>query len=279
MIPADRRCGVGLRGPHHAEWRAQRPRTGWLEVHAENFFAAGGALPALLEDLRRDYPLSLHGVGLGLASPDAPDPAHLERLCALARRFEPALVSEHLCWGAFDGEHFNDLLPLPFTAESLDLVAARVGALQDALGRQVLIEHLAGCVAFPESTLEEGEFLAELARRSGCGILLDLNNLRVSARNLGTDPQRFLAALPIGAVQEIHLAGHAVVDIDGEPVCIDDHGSPVPEPVWALYRDALRRFGRVPTLIERDNALPPLPELLAEAARAQAEMDAVLGDA
>lgn len=277
MIPADRRCGVGLRAPHHAEWRARRPRAGWLEVHAENFFAAGGALPALLADLRCDYPLSLHGVGLGLGSPDPPDPGHVERLRTLVRRFEPALVSEHLCWGAHAGEHFNDLLPLPYTDEALARLVARVGMLQDALGRQVLIEHLAGCIAFPESTWPEGEFLAALARRSGCGILLDLNNLEVCAHNLGTDPQAFLDALPSDAVREIHLAGHAVVDMDGERLCIDDHGSPVPEPVWGLYREALRRFGAVPTLIEWDTDLPPLDVLLAEAARADREAAAVLG--
>jgi len=266
--PAPRRAGVGLRGVHHADWLEQRPQCGWLEAHAENYFAEGGPLPALLEDLRCDYPLSIHGVGLGLGSAGPPDRAHLDRLATLVRRLQPAIVSEHLCWGSWQGLHFNDLLPLPFTEESLSLMCARLGELQEALGRQVLIEHLASYVEFEESTLAEGEFLRELAQRSGCGLLLDLNNLHVNSINHGIDPLTFLEALPAEAIGEIHLAGHTPAVVDGHPVLIDTHGSAICDAVWDLYREALRRFGARPTLVEWDTDVPPLATLLAEAAKA-----------
>ncbi len=274
--PPPARAGVGLRGVHHADWVAQRPACGWLEAHAENYFAAGGPLPALLEDLRRDYPLSIHGVGLGLGSCDPPDPQHLARLAALVRRTQPAVVSEHLCWSSAGGVHFNDLLPLPFTEESLALVCARLDLLQSALGRTVLLEHLASYQLFAESTIAEAQFLGELAQRSGCGLLLDINNLYVNARNHGFDAAAFLRALPAAAVGEIHLAGHAAATIDGETVLIDTHDSAVAEEVWALYRDAQRCIGPRPTLIEWDAELPPLAVLLAEAARADAEAAAAV---
>jgi len=264
------RAGVGLRGVHHAEWDA-RPACGWLEAHAENYFADGGPLPALLESLHRDYPLSLHGVGLGLGSCEPLDQDHLARLAALVRRHQPEVVSEHLCWGSADGVHFNDLLPLPFTEESLTLLCARVDKLQSALGRSVLIEHLASYLNFPESTLAETQFLTELAQRTGCGLLLDLNNLHVNAINHGLDPQTFLRSLPAAAIGEIHLAGHTPVKLDGETVLIDTHGSTVDEAVWALYRDALRLIGPRPTLIEWDTDIPSLAVLLAEATRADDE--------
>ena len=266
--PAPRRAGVGLRGVHHADWLEQRPRCGWLEAHAENYFAEGGPLPALLEDLRRDYPLSIHGVGLGLGSIAAPDRAHLDQLATLVRRLQPAIVSEHLCWGSWQGLHFNDLLPLPFTAESLDLMCARIGELQDVLGRQILIEHLASYLEFAESTLAEAEFLRELVQRSGCGLLLDLNNLYVNSRNHGGDPLTFLEALPAAAIGEIHLAGHTPAVVDGQSILIDTHGSAVCDAVWALYREAVQRFGPRPTLVEWDTDVPSLVTLLAEAAKA-----------
>lgn len=271
--PAPRRAGVGLRGVHHADWLAQRPQCGWLEAHAENYFAEGGPLPALLEDLHRDYPLSIHGVGLGLGGVAALDRAHLDRLAALVRRIQPEIVSEHLCWGSWQGRHFNDLLPLPFTEESLALMSARVGELQDALGRQVLIEHLASYLEFEESTLAEVEFLRELVQRSGCGLLLDLNNLYVNGVNHGIDPLTFLEALPAQAIGEIHLAGHTPTVVDGETVLIDTHGSAVCDAVWALYRECLQRFGPRPTLIEWDTDVPPLAILLAEAAKADRLVD------
>lgn len=270
--PVPHRAGVGLRGVHHAEWLQERPAVGWLEAHAENYFAAGGALPKLLESLRRDYPLALHGVGLGLGSVAPLDRDHLAKLKALVERIEPHCVSEHLCWGSAEGEHFNDLLPLPYTEESLHHLVARVQQLQETLGRTVLVENLASYVTFAASTRDEAEFIAELSARSGCGILLDLNNLHVNAHNHGIDPEAYLAALPAGAIGEIHLAGHARVQLGEQIVLIDDHGSHVPEPVWALYRLALARFGPKPTLIEWDTDIPPLAVLLEEAARADREV-------
>ncbi|MBU3672399.1 MAG: DUF692 domain-containing protein [Sinobacteraceae bacterium] len=264
------RAGVGLRGVHHAEWDA-RPACGWLEAHAENYFADGGPLPALLESLHRDYPLSLHGVGLGLGGCEPLDRDHLARLAALVHRHQPEVVSEHLCWGQAEGVHFNDLLPLPFTEETLALLCDRIDLLQSTLGRSVLVEHLASYLSFPESTLDEAQFLSELTQRTGCGLLLDLNNLHVNSVNHGLDPQIFLRALPAAAIGEIHLAGHTLVHLDGETVLIDTHGSAVDEAVWALYRDALRLIGPRPTLIEWDTDIPSLEVLLAEAARADDE--------
>jgi uncharacterized protein (UPF0276 family) len=255
---------------HHADWLQGRLACGWLEAHAENYFAAGGALPALLDDLHRDYPLSIHGVGLGLASSEPLDHRHLARLKLLIDRHQPELVSEHLCWGAADGVHFNDLLPIPFTRESLDLVCSRIAAVQDTLGRSVLIEHLASYLRFDEDEIPEAEFLAALLRRTGCGLLLDLNNLYVNACNHGFDAEEFLAALPPASIGEIHLAGHTRSLIDGKPLLIDTHGSEVCESVWQLYRTAVRRFGPRPTLIEWDTDVPALEVLLAEAARADA---------
>jgi uncharacterized protein (UPF0276 family) len=269
-VSAPGRTGVGLRGVHHADWLEGRPACGWLEAHAENYFADGGPLPALLDDLHRDYPLSLHGVGLGLAATDPLDEAHLDRLTSLIRRHEPQVVSEHLCWGAAAGVHFNDLLPIPFTEESLAHVCNRIDALQEALRRTVLIEHLASYVTFDESNIDEAQFLSELVRRTGCGLLLDLNNLYVNACNHGIDAQAFLRALPATAIGEIHLAGHTRSSIDGANVLIDTHGTAVCEAVWQLYRDSIEIFGSRPTLIEWDTDIPPLDTLLAEAARADA---------
>jgi len=273
------RAGVGLRGVHHADWLARRPACGWLEAHAENYFAAGGPLPALLDDLHCDYPLSIHGVGLGLGGSAALDPQHLARLAALVRRHQPELVSEHLCWGSHAGVHFNDLLPLPFTEESLALCLARVDALQSALGRTVVIEHLASYLQFRESTLAEAQFLTELVGRSGCGLLLDLNNLHVNAVNHGFDALQFLHALPAAAIGEIHLAGYTPAMIDGETLLIDTHGDTVSTAVWSLYREALQHIGPRPTLIEWDTNVPPLDVLLAEAARADAVRAAAVGAA
>lgn len=271
------RAGVGLRGLHHGDWLERRPRCGWLEAHAENYFAAGGPLQALLDDLHRDYPLSLHGVGLGLAGNEL-DRAHLARLKSLIDRHQPELVSEHLCWSAAGGVHFNDLLPIPFTPESLAHVSTRVETLQETLGRTVLIEHLASYVRFDGEQIPEAEFLALLVQRTGCGLLLDLNNLYVNAHNHGLDPHAFLRALPAEAIGEIHLAGHTASVIDGQTVLIDTHGSHIHEDVWQLYRTALRRFGPRPTLIEWDNELPAIEVLLAEAARADAIADAINDD-
>ncbi len=276
-VPAPSRlprgAGIGLRSVHHDAILLEPVDVGWLEVHTENYFHAGSAGARLLDRVRERYPLSLHGVGLGLGSSAALDREHLARVGAAVRRYEPALVSEHACWTHMDGEHFNDLLPLPYTDEAVEHLAARVREVQDCLGRQLLLENLSAYVAFAESQLEEGEFLAAVVERSGCGLLLDVNNAYVNAANLGLDVDRFFAALPIEAVQEIHLAGHSRRSFGAGTLLIDDHGSAVCDEVWQLYRRALRRFGPVPTLIEWDTDVPALAVLVAEARRADALID------
>jgi hypothetical protein len=246
---------------------ATRPPVGWLEVRAENYMG-GGAAVRTLEALREDYPIAMHGVGLSLGRADALDERHLARLKRLVERLAPALVSEHLAWSEIDGGYLNHLLPLPYTEEALDIVSRHVDQLQERLGRQVLVENPSSYLRFRHSPIAEPEFLRELVRRTGCGLLCDVNNAYVSGHNLGFDPAAYLDALPAGAVGEIHLAGHAVNDADGRTVLIDDHGSAPIEDVWSLYRRALARFGPLPTLVEWDTNLPPLAVLLAEAARA-----------
>jgi hypothetical protein len=268
--PLPAAAGIGLRAPHHAALLASRPAVGWLEAHSENYFAAGGAQPAVLERLRADYPLSLHGVGLALGSVDPLDATHVEQLRRLIGRFEPALVSEHLCWGAVGGQYLNDLLPLPYTEEALRHVASRLAELQQRLGRQVLIENVSSYLQFTHSTMAEWEFLAALVAETGCGLLLDVNNVYVSARNHGFDPLAFIGALPLAAIGEIHLAGHDVERIDGREIRIDTHAHAVCDEVWSLYRATLERLGPVPTLVEWDTDLPALEVLVAEAARADA---------
>ncbi len=262
--------GIGLRARHYPEFLGARPAAGWLEVHSENYFGAGGRERHVLEHVRRDYPLSLHGVGLGLGSAEGYSARHADRLCALVEAVEPALVSEHLCWSATGGMHYNDLLPLPYTTEALELVARRVCALQEQLGRRILIENVTAYVETGTEDMPEGEFLAALARRTGCGILLDVNNLYVNQENLGRDALAQMRALPAECVGEIHLAGYSV-----EPLgLVDTHGARVADPVWALYEAALARFGPVPTLIEWDTDVPPLEVLLEEAHKAQLRMEA-----
>lgn len=263
-------AGIGLRARHYADFMGgARPAAGWLEVHSENYFAAGGRERAVLEALRRDYPVSLHGVGLGLGSAEGYSTRHEDRLCALVERVQPAFVSEHLCWGAAAGRHFNDLLPLPFSREALDLVAGRVARLQERLGRRILVENVSCYVEPGGSEMGEGEFLAALARRTGCGLLLDVNNLYVNQVNLGRDALAQMRALDPASVREIHLAGFFA----GEDCLIDTHGARVADPVWRLYDAALALFGPVPTLIEWDTDVPPLAVLLDEAAKAQARLD------
>jgi hypothetical protein len=271
--PLPAAAGIGLRTAHYEAFLAGRPDVAFLEVHTENYFHDGGREPHLLDRLCEDYALSLHGVGLGLGSVGPLDRHHLKRVATAVRRFAPAAVSEHACWGHVDDEHFNDLLPLPFTAEAVRHLAARVCELQDALGRRVLIENVSQYLRFRHSTLTEGEFLAALVAESGCGLLLDVNNLYVNSVNVGFDPLATIEALPIGSIGEIHVAGHLRKEVDGHMLLIDDHGSRVPGPVWALYARALEKFGPVPTLIEWDTNVPALDVLLAEAATA----DAMLG--
>lgn len=261
--------GVGLRAAHYRHFIEGRPPIGWLEVHSENYFGDGGYDLHVLEHVRRDYPLSLHGVGLSLGSADGLREYHLAKLKRLVERIEPALVSEHLCWGAVGDRHFNDLLPLPYTREALDLMVTRVEQAQSALGRSILVENVSAYLQYRASEIPELEFLAELARRSGCGILFDVNNLYVNAVNHGFDPFAALTMLPAERIGEIHLAGH----LHAEDCLIDDHGSCVTDAVWKLYEAARRRFGAVPTLIEWDTNIPVLDVLLNEARKAEAVLE------
>jgi uncharacterized protein (UPF0276 family) len=257
-------AGIGLRSPHVDEIIATRPEVGWLEIHAENYLGGGPALRAL-ETIRRDYPISVHGVGLSLGSADGLDARHLARVRALVERLQPARVSEHLSWSIAGGAYLNHLLPLPYTDEVLALVAGHVARVQDALGRAILVENPSSYLRFSDSPIPEPTFLAELARRTGCRVLCDVNNIYVSCRNFGLDPATWVDAMPASAVAEIHLAGHSVNDADGQPILIDDHGSRVAEPVWDLYARLLARIGTAPTLVEWDTDIPALPVLLAEA--------------
>jgi len=263
-------AGIGLRAQHHREVQGGAPTIGWFEAHAENYFAAGGPAIECLERIRAHYPLSLHGVGLSLGSTDPLDECHLENLRRVIARFEPGLVSEHLSWSSFGGRFANDLLPLPYTQEALAHVSTRIAEVQDRLGRQILIENVSSYLQFTGSEMTEWEFVADVAARSGCAILLDLNNLYVAAHNHGFDAARYLQAMPVAAVQELHLAGHSSVDCDGGELLIDTHDGPVCDAVWDLYRAALRRFGPLPTLIEWDTEIPTLAILGAEAAKADA---------
>jgi uncharacterized protein (UPF0276 family) len=266
-------AGVGLRAPHVADILARRPALGWLEVHAENYME--GAAVRVLDVIRAHYPVSVHGVGLSLGSADGLDSRHLERLATLVERCQPAAVSEHLAWSVAGGAYLNHLLPLPLTAESLAVMVRHVDQVQTRLRRRLLVENPSSYLRFTDSAIPEAVFLAELARRTGCGVLLDVNNLHVSTRNLGGDPLAYLDALPAGAVGEIHLAGHAVNDADGRPILVDDHGARVANAVWRLYALALARTGPVPTVVEWDSNLPALDVLLGEAAEAQRVLDRV----
>lgn len=259
------RAGIGLRVPHYRELLDTRPDIGWLEVHSENYFGGGRPL-WFLEQLRAHYPVSLHGVGMALGSAVRLDPTHLARLKTLIERIEPGLVSEHLSWGAIEGRHLNDLLPLPYTEEALDHVCTHIAEVQDFLGRRILVENISSYVRWKHDTIPEWEFVAEVARRSGCGLLLDVNNIYVSAVNHGFDARTYLAAMPAGRVEEIHLAGFD----EGEQCLIDTHGKRVSTPVWRLYRETIARLGPRPTLIEWDTDIPALGVLLEEAATAQA---------
>jgi uncharacterized protein (UPF0276 family) len=262
--------GVEFKPEHFEAIVETRPNLGFFEVHAENYMGGGGAPHRRLDAIRELYPLSLHGVGLSIGSPGPLDRAHLQRLAAVAKRFEPTLVSEHLAWSTHEGAFLNDLLPLPYTDETLARVLEHVDEVQNALGRTMLLENPSTYVLFAESTWAETDFLREIARRTGCGLLLDVNNVFVSAINHGFDPDRYLGDFPLAAVGEIHLAGCADDRDDaGLPLLIDAHNSPVREAVWSLYAATIRRLGATPTLIEWDNDVPAWPTLLDEARRAE----------
>lgn len=274
-IPAQ--AGIGLRMPHQAQVLGARPRAAWLEVHPENYMADESAL-AELELIGANYPLSLHAVGLSLGSAEGVDRAHLDRLRRLVQRLRPGLVSDHLSWSASGGRYLPDLLPLPYTEEALRVVCRNVEQVQAVLGRKILVENPSTYLQFSASVIPEAEFLAAVARDTGCGVLFDVNNVYVSASNQRLEAGRALAewcrALDASSVGEIHLAGHAVTATsDGEELRIDDHGDHVCAAVWSLYEQALAHFGPRPTLIEWDTRLPALSVLQSEAALAQARLD------
>lgn len=271
-IPA--RGGLGLKPQHYRVVVETRPDIGFFEVHAENYMGAGGPPHRWLEAIRNHYPLSLHGVGLSLGAPERLDREHLARLAALERRYRPGLVSEHLAWSTHAGAFLDDLLPLPCTRETLALVCDHVDETQQVLGRRILIENPATYVRFAGAEMTETDFLAELALRTGCGLLLDVANVRVCAVNHGFDPYAYLDAFPLERVEEIHLAGAAPArDAHGAPLLIDAHDRAVAEEVWALHAYALSRIGPRPSLIEWDNDIPDWPVLAAQARRADAALD------
>ncbi|HVZ71170.1 MAG TPA: DUF692 domain-containing protein [Polyangia bacterium] len=264
--------GIGLRTEHYREVLANSPAVDWFEVISDNFMEPGGNPRRVLRAVRERWPVVMHGVSLSLGGTDPLDERYLNGLAELAREIEPAIVSDHLCWGGHGGRYAHDLLPLPFTEEALAHVAERVARVQDRLKRRILVENVSSYVAFAQSTMSEAEFLAALVARTDCGLLLDVNNVFVSAHNHGFDARAFLDAIPVGRVGQFHLAGHSQL---GE-LLLDTHDHPVRDEVWDLYRHAVARFGDVPTLVEWDDKLPPLARVVEESARARAVANEVL---
>ncbi|MBX9777044.1 MAG: DUF692 domain-containing protein [Xanthobacteraceae bacterium] len=270
--------GVGLRLAHLAEVVADRPPVPWFEIHPENFLGNPHA-SELLDEVAEHYPISMHTVGVSVGSASGIDRAHLKRVVALVDRVKPFLVSGHLAWSTHEDAYLNDLLPLPYDDESLHLLSTHISEVQDALGRQFLIENPSSYVAFTHSTMSEVEFLGELVARTGCGLLCDVSNIYLSAHNVAFDPQRYIEALPANAIGELHLGGFTAEADEadaGGTVLIDTHAAAVCEPAWTLYTHAVRSFGSIPTLIEWDNEIPALPVLIAEARRADAIKTAFL---
>ncbi len=266
--------GLGLRTEHYRDFIDTKPAVDWLEVISENYMVPGGKPLAMLEAIRRDHPMVMHGVSLSIGSTDPLDLAYLRELKALARRIEPAWVSDHLCWTGVDHHHLHDLLPMPYTEAALEHLVGRVQQVQELLGRRLLLENVSSYVSYDEDAMTEWDFIAELAQRADCELLLDVNNVYVSSRNHGFDPRSFIDAMPRERVRQIHLAGHE----DHGTHLIDTHDHPVCDDVWALYAHAVRRFGAVPTMIERDDRIPPLSELLAELDHARAVQAAALAE-
>ncbi len=277
--PAPASAGVGLRAPHYQALREAHPPLGFLEIHPENYFGGGKAIETL-EYFSQHYPLSFHCVGLSLGSSEKVDAAHLDALAALAERFSPVLISDHVSWSMSGNAHLNDLLPLPYTEETLSTVSGHIAQVQDRLGRAILVENPSTYLAFGHSTMPEPEFMAQLAHNTGCGLLLDVNNIFVQLHNNGGDVESYLAALEGAPVGEIHLAGHTEQTLgDTKTLLIDTHNRRVREEVWAFYEKALRQFGPTPTMIEWDRDLPELSVLLEEAAKADAVCASVCGKA
>jgi len=273
MKPSElpRRAGVGFKPEHFSAIDAESQPIGFFEVHAENYMGAGGPPHAQLGRLRQDYALSIHGVGLSIGSMQPLDGEHLARLKIVCDRYEPESFSEHLAWSSHDTTFLNDLLPLPYTEATLKQVCAHIDEVQTLLGRQMLLENPATYLLFEESTIEETEFLAEVARRTGCGLLLDVNNVFVAATNHHMDPRAYLKRFPVQWVREIHLSGHSeTIDDAGAPLLIDSHDTPVKDPVWALYEDLISRIGPIASLVEWDNDVPEWRVLRAEAEAADA---------
>jgi len=260
-------AGIGLRSPHIAEVLRTHPAVPWFEVHAENYMGSGPAVRGLTQ-IRRDYPISIHGVGLSLGSADGLDTRHLARLKRLVERLEPVLVSEHLAWSSASGVYLNHLLPLVYTEETLEIVCRNVEHAQTVLGRRILVENPSNYLRFAGSAIPEPEFLTAIVRRTDCGLLCDVNNIYVTSQNFDQNPVAYLDMLPGDVIGEMHLAGHAVNDADGQSILIDDHGAPVSTAVWELFALALARFGPVPTLIEWDTNIPAFAVLVAEASKA-----------
>src|SRR6202163_994543 len=266
--------GLGLRVDHYETIFNERPAVDWFEALTENYLVPGGKPLHHLTRIREHYPMVMHGVSMSIGSAAPLDRTYLEEVKALAQRVEPAWISDHLCWTGVAGKNLHDLMPLPYTDEALKHVAARVRIVQDILGRRILLENVSSYVSFRDSRLTEWDFLRTVAEEADCLILLDVNNIYVSSVNHEFDPQDYLAAIPIERVQQMHLAGHQ----SHGHYLIDTHDYPVPDPVWALYADAVRRFGAVSTMIERDANIPPLGELQAELAAARRVSDAALAD-
>ena len=262
-------AGAGLKPEHQRHILEARPNVGWFEVHAENYMGAGGPPHHVLERVRALYPLSIHGVGLSIGSAEGMAPGHLTRLKTVVDRYQPFIVSEHLAWSTHDGIFLNDLLPLPYTEATLSLVARHIDEAQTVLGRRILIENPSTYLRFDGEGMPETDFLRALARRSGCGLLLDINNVVVSAANHGFDPRAYLERFPHEHVGEIHLAGHAVLESDGDALFVDTHDRTIAPEVWSLFRDVIARRGVRPTLVEWDSDVPAWPDLEAEVRQAE----------